>query len=149
MIIHKLHKIYKYVSGGRIHIALENKNLINLISPPERRIEKDEFHVSLKYYPKEDLFQIEIDSWNVSHHNGDPYGISKRDIPLVKPFLQETFGEGKYDEKLISLEEVLELMVSELEERAMIKSEKEYKILEEKERQLDIKAFLMEKLKHV
>jgi len=144
----RLYDLYRYLSHERGNsIALGSKALIDLISPRKERIERDEFHVSLKYYPEKDLFQIRINSWNVSHHNGDPYGISKRSISLIKPFFQETFGEGKYNERSISLEEVLRLLISELEEEAMIKADREYRILEEKERQLEVKLFLERRIK--
>jgi hypothetical protein len=44
---------------------------------------------------------------------------------------------------------VFKLIESELEEQAMLKAYKEYQILEEKEKELHVKAFLKEKLKHV
>jgi len=112
----------------------------------EHDFKKDNFGASI-VWKKDGGMVILAVSWNESHHNGDPYAVNEREIPLTHPYNDEfeDFGDGEYGEGT-SIQKVIAAIEMDLETQAMEKAHQEYNEQKQKEEEAVVKEFLFNKL---
>ena len=126
-------------------IAIDLKSARSVLLS-EYDFKKDKTGASIVWM-KDGTVTVWTSSWNESHHNGDPYNINDRRIPLIPPFDNELedFGDGEYGEGT-SMEKAIAAIEMDLESQAMEKAHQEYNEQKEKEKNAVVKEFLFHKL---
>lgn len=98
-------------------------------------------------WKKNGIITVQTSSWNESHHNGDPYNINDKCIPLIPPFDDEfeNFGDGEYGEGT-TIQKAITAIEMDLESQAMEKAQQEYNERKQKEEEGLVRDFLYSKL---
>lgn len=128
-----------------VNISIDLKSSRSVLLS-ESDFKKDRARATI-IWKKDGTMEIGVSSWNESHHNGDPYAINDKSIPLVPPFNNEfeDFGDGEYGEGT-SIQKVIAAIEMDLESQAMEKAHQEYNEQKQKEEKAVVKEFLFHKL---